>query len=295
MSSYISNHWHGQHSLTRSLVLNTIVFNVCMVFVFSYLTNWIEIHSSIPDTALLFSLLVFWMIVLCWQSVGAFRAASKRIANYGSVSNYYLVFAVTLTCSIFTLASVATQYGAKIDYVQQSVDEYQAPTPTFALTPINSNQLLFSGEIGYGATKKLTALLNSNPQTTLLILDSDGGLIVEARGLANLVKKYHLDTRVEHRCYSACTIAFIAGEQRSLTKNAQLGFHQYNLESKSPMPWIEPGKEQTKDLRYFEEKKIPSWFMEQAYSTAHSSIWTPSEHVLYSAGVITKKSDAPEQ
>lgn len=294
MGSYISEHWNGQHSLTRSLGLNTIAFNIFTVFVFSYLTDWIQLYWTIPEPALLLALVLFWSTVLCWQTVGAFRSATRHIKNYGSVTSYYVVLAVILSSVIFTFASVATQYGAKIDYVQQGVDEYRAPEPTFDLSVDQLNQLTLSGDIGYGATEKLTSLLEQNTKSNLLILNSDGGLIIEARGLANVIKEHKLNTRVSKRCYSACTIAFIAGHKRSLAINAQLGFHQYNLDS-APLPWIEPLKEQSKDLRYFDEKNVPAWFMKKAYSTPHSSIWTPSKDILFSAGVITTKSETLEQ
>jgi len=294
MGSYISKHWRGQHSLVRSLALNTILFNICMVLVFSYLTNWIEVNWSIPDRTLLISLIVFWIVVLCWQGVGAFRAASMRIQNFGSVTNYYCVFAVMLTCVIFTLASVATQYGEKIDYVQQGVDEYKPPQPSFELSLSESNQILLTGEIGYGATEKLNWLLDNNPQSSLLILNSEGGLIVESRGLANTIKQHQLNTHVLQRCYSACTLAFIAGTKRSLAKGAQLGFHQYNLERTIAMRWIEPAREQEKDLRYFHEQNVATWFTDQIYSTPHNSIWTPSRETLHTAGVITTAADDVE-
>lgn len=278
----------------RSLGLNTIVFNICMVVVFSYLNNWIEANWSVPSNALLISLIAFWVIVLCWQTVGAFRAASFRIQSFGSVTSYYCVFAVMLTSLIFTLASVATQYGEKIDYVQKGVDEYTPPEPSFELSLTESNQLMLTGEIGHGATKKLNSLLDQNPQSSILILNSEGGLIVESRGLANTIKQHQLDTHVLQRCYSACTLAFIAGNQRSLANNAQLGFHQYNLEPSIAMRWINPLNAQEKDLRYFQEKSVAAWFTDQMYNTPHSSIWTPSRQTLQLAGVITTNSNKPE-
>jgi len=223
--------------------------------------------------------------------LAAFRAASLRIQNFGSVTNYYSVLAVMLVSAVFTMASVATQYGETIDYAQQAVDEYQPRQPSFNLNLTESNQLMLSGEIGYGATKKLQSLLSQHPQSTVLILNSDGGLIVESRGLANTIKEHQLNTHVIKRCYSACALAFIAGNQRTLAKDALLGFHQYNLISESPMPWINSSIEQEKDLRYFQEKNVAAWFMEQAYGTPHESIWTPSRHTLYTAGVITTKAN----
>ncbi len=293
MRTYISDHWHGKHSLTRSLVLNTIMFNIGMVFIFSYLTNWIEANWSVPDSTLLVSLIVFWTVVLCWQAVGAYRVATERIRNYGSVTNYYAVFGVMLASAIFAFGSTATQYGETIDYVQQGVDEYKPAQPSFDISVTESKQLVLTGDIGYGATEKLNTLLDQNPKSRLLILNSEGGLIVESRGLANVIKEHQLNTVALQRCYSACTIAFIAGNKRSLAKNAQLGFHQYNVESKSKMPWIKLAHEQDKDLHYFQEKNVAAWFMEKAYSTPHSSIWTPSRQTLYSACVITTITNTP--
>jgi len=289
MKTYISDHWHGRHSMNRSLGLNTVCFNVAMVLLFSHLTNWLEVKLAVSNNTLLVLLVGFWLSVLCWQGVGAFRAASLRIQNFGSVTNYYAAFAVMLGCTIFTLASVATQYGEKIDYVQRGVDEYQPPRASFELNLTASKHIMLTGEIGYGATEQLNTLLNQNPKSSILILNSEGGLIVESRGLANTIKQRGLNTHVKQRCYSACTLAFIAGNERSMEKEALLGFHQYNLKSDTSMPWIEPLKEQQKDLRYFQEKNVADWFMEQAYSTPHNSIWTPSPHTLLSAGVITKK------
>jgi len=257
VNTYFTDHWNGQHSLTRSLVVNTIAFNLCMVLVFSYLTNWIELNFAIPDNALLVLLIVFWVLVLCWQAVGAFRAASARIQNYGSVTNYYLVFATILTCAFFTLASVATQYGKEIDYAQKAVDEYTPPQASFTLNQTDSNQLTLTGEIGYGATSKLNSLLQQYPHSELLILNSEGGLIAESRGLANAVKAHGLNTHVSKRCYSACTLAFIAGNKRSLAKEAELGFHQYKLAS-DPL------------------------------------IWTPTREILHTAGVITTTATTDE-
>jgi len=228
----------------RSLGVNTILFNIGMVLVFSYLTNWIELNWPIPDNALLVSLIIFWALVLCWQSVGAFRAATVRIKNYGSVSNYYAVFAIMLACAVFTMASVATQYGEAIDYAQRAVDEYEAPQASFNIRLTHSNQLMLTGDIGHGATKKLNSLLAQNPKSTVLVLNSKGGLIAESRGLANTIKEHGLNTHVKERCYSACALAFIAGKQRSLAKDALLGFHQYYLEYDSSMPWIDAAIEQ---------------------------------------------------
>lgn len=289
MNSYIGEHWRGQHSLPRALGLNTVAVTIILVFLLSGITSWIEENQLLSDNLTLSLLLLFWIVVLCWQAVGAFRTATKRIASFGSTANYYIVFATTLFCTLIALGSLATQYGETIDYTQRAVDAYVPIKPSYALTINQSEQMVLTGDIGHGATSSLLKLLAVSPNSTQLVLDSDGGLIAEARGLANVVKKHQLNTTVSNRCYSACTIIFIAGIERNLDANGALGFHQYYVESKSPLPWINPVAEQAKDLAYFQEKHVADWFMERAYSTPHSTIWTPSIDTLLAAGVITTK------
>jgi len=112
-------------------------------------------------------------------------------------------------------------------------------------------------------------------------------LIAEAQGLANVVKDYQLNTSVLTYCHSACSLVFISGKQRDLGKNAQLGFHQYEVYSKAPLPWIEPIAEQRKDLAYFKEKNVAAWFLDKIYTTEPPDIWIPSQRTLIAARVIT--------
>ncbi len=70
------------------------------------------------------------------------------------------------------------------------------------------------GSIELGITRNLGNLLANNPGTRLAILNSDGGNIYEARGLAKLFRDNAINTRVENICTSACTTAFTGGKIR---------------------------------------------------------------------------------
>lgn len=286
MASYIKDHWYGKQSLTRSLAFNTIASNIGLLLAISYSTNWLKAHSTVSDSTLLFCLIPLWALILTWQSVGSFRSASKRIKNYGSSANFYAALAVTLLSVVLALSSIANQMGEEIDYVQRGVDEYRPAEPTYTLELNSDDELILRGDIGYGATRQMKSLIEQNPAITQVLLESDGGLIVEARGIANLITENNLNTAVATRCYSACTIVFIAGVERKLNQHAQLGFHQYKLDS-AYLPWIKPKEEQSKDLAYFEAKNVEPWFLETIYNTPHSEIWTPSKAVLLDAGVVT--------
>jgi len=246
-----------------------------------------ELAGHSPPPLIIALLLLVCSVILLWQAVGAFRSATNVITRYGSSASYYGVLAVVLISCTFILGSFVTLSAGFIDYQQQAVDAYKPPKPNFKIISSSTSGLIFDGDIDRGATKALRKAAQSLPAETRLSLNSMGGLIVEARGMANVVNEFGLSTRVVQRCYSACTLVFIAGAQRSLGEQAELGFHQYDVYSQSPLPWIVPEEEQEKDLKRFRDKQVADWFLEKAYNTPHESIWVPLRDELVSAGVVT--------
>ena len=119
------------------------------------------------------------------------------------------------------------------------------------------------------------------------MLDSAGGNIYQARGLAKVISTNQLDTYSYRQCFSACTIAYIAGENRYLSANAQLGFHTYNLDS--PLVF-RPNitREQQKDLALFKQKIADEMFTAKIFATKCPDLWIPTQQALLDAGVVHK-------
>lgn len=287
MKAYICKHWHGRHSLLQAVGLNVVVLNALVALVLHQLIAWYRDSGEVPRTWLIVLLSLVCTLVLAWQVVGAFRCATRSIRRYGSSGAYYGVLAVMLVSVAFIYGSLATLSAGFIDYRQEAVDAYTPPKPKFELTLSTTERLVFEGDIDRGATLALRSAAKKLPSGAVLILNSSGGLIVEARGMAKVVEEYGLYTRVTQRCYSACTLVFIAGFERSLGKRGELGFHQYDVYAQSPLPWIEPEKEQQKDRALFQQKQVAKWFLDKADSTPHQSIWVPLREELVSAGVVS--------
>lgn len=284
MNGYIKKHWRGDQSLLRSLGLNTVCLSLCLIYLLSLFSKLLKEYLGVSDLAIMVVSVTIGINVLVWQSVGAFRAAHKRIESYGSSANLYGALALVLTCGVYVFTNILDQFVGDIDYAQQEIEEYKPPKPSHRLTLHESGVITLTGDIDYGASREMRALLQQSISSTQLILNSEGGVIAEARGLAKVVKDNQLNTSVSSRCYSACTIVFIAGQQRSLKPNAQLGFHQY---SKPPLPWINLHEEQLRDLQYFKEKNVAPWFLDKIYTAKHHDIWIPSINTLVEAGVVT--------
>jgi len=90
----------------------------------------------------------------------------------------------------------------------------------------DGKSLHLAGDILSGMAKQLKRALKENPDAETLVLSSDGGLIIEGLAIGNLVAKNGLNTHIETVCASACTLAFLKGKTRSITKFGLLGFHQ---------------------------------------------------------------------
>ena len=76
------------------------------------------------------------------------------------------------------------------------------------------------GLIDFGVTRDLETLLLAAPQARVIRLESAGGRLAEARGLARLVRRMALDTSASGECSSACTLVLLSGRTRYLEPGA---------------------------------------------------------------------------
>ena len=124
----------------------------------------------------------------------------------------------------------------------------------------------------------------------------------EGRLLAALVRKRRLDTYVEYYCASACTQVFVAGRDRAIGQDAQLGFHQAVVVDKdgqakrvrratertlSPLLVFGVNGNDTLRLAY-EQAGIDEGFIARVLAQPHSDMWTPTVAELQAAKVVTR-------
>jgi hypothetical protein len=166
----------------------------------------------------------------------------------------------------------------------------QTRTPDYRLSADPANrEYVVEGVIDFGITRDFRALLEQYPEGTRVVLSSQGGSIYEARGLAVLIQQYQLDTHVDDECSSACTLAFIGGQRRSLGTSAKLGFHQYSmayLNRHQVSPFHDLGKEQQRDIEFMLARGISQEFVDRAFEKSHQDIWFPDQASLIRFGVV---------
>lgn len=237
-------------------------------------------------------LLALDLPILLWAITGAARAADRALREGGGFvagfAGYAGAGAVLLAAGATLLAPGTPQRTLAAGSVP--------PRPAPAGLPEDGGVVRLAGSIGFDAYNALRARLAAPPVPVALWLDSPGGNIYAARGLARLVEDAGLATHAEARCYSACTIVFAAGAERSIGQEGALGFHRYLLEggaSYGPVRLVDAGEEEAKDRAYLARRGIAAAFIARIHQTPPDAIWRPSRDELSAAGMLTGRPNAP--
>jgi hypothetical protein len=90
----------------------------------------------------------------------------------------------------------------------------------------------FDGDIVEGDFDKFKKFIGGAPNGQRLILNSDGGLIVEAIKIGELVRAKKFLTVAGDLCASACALIWLAGVERAAYDTSRIGFHSaYNTKT----------------------------------------------------------------
>ena len=287
MINFATRHWKGEFTVMRSLVVNTLIPDALLLGVQDRLDVTTLLSDQNVGKAFLIVTATLWLALIVWQFTGCFRSASFRVSYSGSALNLYIVFFALLITVIPVfggMLGLSDQYNrAQQDVVLST----ESSAKSFTLTLQSNEVLAFTGDITFGVTKEFVSMLAAHPEIKTVILESDGGIVVEARGMANTILAKGLSTHVNADCFSACTLVYIGGRERSLGSDAQLGFHQYLIDTPYFYPWIDPIAEHGKDQQRFASQNVQPAFLSKMFSHNHESLWIPSHAELAQAGVTT--------
>ena len=145
-------------------------------------------------------------------------------------------------------------------------------------------EAVFAGGIAHGVADKIAAFLDQVPKLRAVGLWSNGGRIVEAAKVRDLIRARKLDTYVYEQCVSAGTIAFLGGRNRYVTGDGQLGFHMSSLPDR-----IEFDDDPCRHQNLVDSAKalgIDAAFAERAYNTPQD-MWFPNVVELIQSKFVT--------
>jgi len=230
------------------------------------------------------------LILLPWIVIKTLQFTEDHYRRFGIA----IVKTSLLACLLLAVLVVSV---SAIDAIQAIIFSHSAKanagqtrTPDYRLSADPARrEYVIEGVIDFGITRDFRALLEQYPAGTRVVLSSEGGSIYEARGLAVLIQQHKLDTHVNDECSSACTLAFIGGQRRSLGASAKLGFHQYSmayLNRHQVSPFHNLASEQERDVEFMLARGISKEFVDRAFEKSHQDIWFPDQASLIRFGVV---------
>ena len=285
MKKFVVKHWNGEFSLPISYWAIGTVLGTALILSTSFLVGMLDtISPSITYTGWLVILmyLVIWAVML-WIYVGVWKSSSNYVAAgkskiWGGLAKVGVVFGLLqLTTEVINVHIPVI--GEMSKFIMGS-----DPMGTVKYEVLDEGRTLYvTGVFGNRSSSIVLDALNKNPSVTRLHLDSRGGRFKEVVSLSREIQNRKLETYVEGRCLSFCTVIFLSGVTRYSTPNAQIGFHSPIFTGKSHIDsdLMEPSK------ALYRSFSLPDSFINKIFSTPNSEMWYPSYQELIEFGVIT--------
>jgi hypothetical protein len=280
--SYFKRHWRGECSLAEAFWLNTVLVNFLFSLTAKGMGSFDFQISIVTASGFVVSSWLFAIIVTTWQSVGLWRSATRSKSYAMAVLSKFFVLIITFSGAYTFLRIGFPQISESVGIV---TGDDEIPDFKIVLLP-NGREIEFSGGIKLGAATKLKSILEIAPYVEVIQLDTIGGRIGEAVKMAELVAARNLDTYVPSYCASAGVLVFLAGKERSIRRDAKIGFHSPSFAGESSADAT------TVFADRLVKKGVDAQFVRQAVNS--TEMWYPSSKQLVSAGVVTKLTQGGE-
>ena len=290
MKNFFIKFWNGGYSLAFSYwIVGSLVASLFYVSVALIANNTEDLSSSLTSSSWLLAISVsaLWVFQI-WAYVGIWRSATnygltKRHSYWGQIAKFFIVIGL-----LNFVNTSATQYFPLIR-VMSSFMFGGDPVGKVSLEVIDENKTLkISGVFGNGSFNEIKSELKNYPTIKRLYLSSNGGRFKEVSQIAKLIQERHLETYVEDKCLSFCTIVFLSGNPRYATPTARIGFHA---------PTIKGAEALTNDLGLvagsidlYKSFNLPKEFVDKIFATPNSEMWYPSYQELLSLGIVSNMS-----
>lgn len=284
---FIVRHLRGGYSLARSYWVHNMLFGWGLLLAWHWLAEIIAERYAVRYVSMavmLFEvlLLTFWG----WATVGTWMSAVRHFFSGGSRWWAGLTMAALICSAIGLIEEVPRLMPALVEHWELA--HGKQPTDGYSLTlQSQGRELVFEGGINEGAAAALARMLTPPTKIEVLTLDSPGGWLREGDKMADVVRRYQLDTHVSRRCASACTLVFLAGRDRMMDQGARLGFHRGRGigEPAAGHDDADPG---SRERLFYRKAGLKESFVERIMATPHDEIWVPTRGELLKAGVLSR-------
>lgn len=288
MKKFILTHWRGEFSLPLSYWGISFLLVLILRIASQLLAGEVEaISTSLTATAwVLYIFYAFLFCLLVWSYVGTWRSASKYAAEkkpfiWSALAKFAIVSGVIQITSAFILQEAP---------ILKAFSPYLLGADTNQIIKADvldgGQTLKLSGVFGNGSYNAVKKSLDANPGIKKIYLDSNGGLYKEVSLIAESILTKRIDTYVEDKCLSFCTIVFLSGYNRYGTPAARFGFHAPSIKGASQFD----DEFNINSKKLYSKLRVPQEFINRIYSTPNSDMWYPSYEELIDAGIVNKLS-----
>jgi ATP-dependent protease ClpP protease subunit len=292
-ANFIFRHWRGDFSLAVSYWVIYILLSMVLTGAATALFLSEFWHSLSINTTLILLVLYFCLVIpiTLWQIIGTFRSAGMHVSR-GGRRGWATTAQILLVLGFLRLCMELLETGfpmmkASLDMLSNGND-----ISSYELRVLRQGkEVELSGGMSEGTAKAIANILDATPTIKIIHLNTNGGLIKEGLDLASLIQKKGLLTYTATQCSSACTIAFISGKERYLSKNGSIGFHSASFGTLDGTSHEELNSHFVTALR---KRGIQKEFINKALSTPSQEMWYPTHTELKQANVIDEIVDPME-
>ena len=290
-SAVLLRMWRGQESLRRTVLTGGAVAFCWMLVILALLyavtdqANYTGAYKLRQWGAVV--LLALSPLGALGWSVALMRCGLLRHQAGGSMVTSLLAFVLGVCVLVQTVTVSLGLAGEWVSGWWQTVHDDLRVTEV--LHDPHLGRIVLRGEIGFGSLAALEKAINTKPTLTLLEVESPGGFVVEGLAMARLIEKHKLDTVSLGECASACTLLLVAGQERYLGPETQVGFHR---------SWSYAGGFGTGWSRidhtmadFYSARNTADAFIKTALDTPGYRLWFPTAGQMFDAGYATKRWD----
>jgi hypothetical protein len=274
LHNHIKTHWTGHTYFIWLIAINLIgvrflTYGIATVFQTASTTIWMVLFPIIT-------------IILIWQIKGSIESAKRGLDHPDGIFKLIALFFITTAITISTIWQVTDQYHHLYD---PSPPPFVDPSIITLTRSSDGAEITITGSINLKQYNAFRDIIDVE-KLRLVVLDSQGGNIFAARGFHRLIVERGLDTHVTTNCFSACTIIFIAGQNRTAAATARFGFHAYAYRHNHTGQQINIATEQAKDIARFKRINTPNSFITQIFNTPSDEMWHPTHADLHTANIL---------
>lgn len=289
-TAFFRRHFNGDYSLGRSYLVNASLSLVFAALLNRIIIAWLTENAPARYVSVVVLLMIpLGILVWTWAMWGTWASSDKHVRRGGSKwrANAAKVMIILNLMMLRLFFESFTMNGPLGEHWKLATGWKHGPDATFHVRA-DGKSILLKGGINDGTAALLSAALDRAPSVTTVVLQSSGGWVREGNAIARVISERRLNTYVERECTSACTIALLAGHERSGEPNSRVGFHSFRsigtLES-SPAPGDIALARET-----YRRAHVSPSFIERIVATPPEKVWYPSQDELFASGVYTRLS-----